>query len=116
MVQSRALASSKRDSTGKGARLKKNAESKNIVNGPGTAGYFEEIIIEATGLDWPKCVGVRLVENNDEGRLLGVAGKRELELTAPIEVMRCFKKIIIKASPKRPVRVVTYLQKLEGRR
>ena len=71
--------------------------------------FFEEFITRG---DQPKCLGVRVVESNQEGRPLGSAGKRDLTLTANTILQRGHKEVLVKASLKKPVHVFTMLQKL----
>ena len=93
--------------------MRKTGQNENkIINGPGSAGYFEEFLEGSTGDDWPKCLGVRLVENNDENRPLGVAGRRDFVLTENTTLLRCFREVVIKASKKNPIAVTTMLQRL----
>jgi len=78
------------------------------ANDQHTEKFFEEFISQESC----KCLGVRIVESNEDNRPLGAAGGKELVLTEPIKLLRCFKEIEIKASKKRPLKVLTMLQKL----
>src|SRR5579863_10107729 len=96
---------------------KPGQNEQKIINWAGTEfKFFEEFIVHRGDGEWPRCAGTRFVKDNNENRPLGVAGRRDFTLTENVTLMRCFKEVILKASPKRPVRVTTYLQKLEGRR
>ena len=55
--------------------------------------------------------GVRVVESA-QGRKLGIDGRIDSVLTEPVELQRCFKTVILRASLKRPLRIFTTLQKL----
>jgi hypothetical protein len=82
------------------------------VNGPGDAKFFEEFVESYNGVTRPKGLGVRLVMDNAENRALGVAGARKIILVEDTILLRCFKEVVVKASAKRPIRVVTYLYPL----
>lgn len=81
---------------------------------PELIAYFEEFITNEPGLD-PRSLGVRVLESNHDNRTLGAYGRRDLTLTENIELQKCFKTITIKASAKKPLKVFTMLQRLEGR-
>lgn len=78
-----------------------------------TGKFFEEFI---TCGDQPKCLGVRVVESNTFDRPLGSAGIRYETLRSYTTLQRGHREVVIKASCKRPVKVFTMLQKLEGAR
>lgn len=73
-------------------------------------GYFEDLTDAQTG----KVYGTRKVPLQ-LGREFGVNGALTIELTQNTEIDRGHKKYVIKASPKKPVRVITHLNKLCGR-
>ncbi len=79
------------------------------------AKFFEEFVSADHGSATPRSYGVRTVMHNSEGRQIGSFGARELILTEPVELMRCFKRVTLKASAKKPVLVKTYLYPLGGR-
>lgn len=74
---------------------------------------FEEFLIDEPGA-YPKCLGVKLHESNPDGRLYGYAGLRQFTLTESVTLNKGHRQVVIKASPKRPLRVRTMLQMLEG--
>lgn len=73
-------------------------------------GYFEELI-DATSF---KCYGTRKVDD-PQGRECGYAGRREETLIATVHLDKGHKSVLLKASPAKPVRVVTMLHVLCGR-
>ena len=75
-------------------------------------GWFEDIMVEQ-GANGSKCLGVRRVENPDN-RECGYYGRRELTLTAPIELQKGCNIITIQASKKKPLKCWTMLQRLEA--
>ena len=79
------------------------------------AKFFEEFVSADHGSATPKSYGVRTVQHNAEGRGIGSYGARELILTEPVELMRSFKHVTLKASVARPLLVKTYLYPLGGR-
>ena len=79
------------------------------------AKFFEEFVQAEYGSSSPKSYGVRCVADNDSGRGIGSAGVQMLVLTEPVELMRSFKHVTLKASAKRPLLVKTYLYPLGGR-
>ena len=80
-----------------------------------SAQFFEEFLIH-DGDKFPKCLGIRLVEANADNRTLGFYGKREFAITEPITLRKGHREVTYRASDKRPLKVRTMLQKLEGRR
>lgn len=73
-------------------------------------GYWEEF----HDMQRNKYLGYRMVEKAD--RLLGVQGALDLVLTSPIVLMKgAGKSYLLKASPKRPLKVRATLQILCGR-
>ena len=66
--------------------------------------FFEEYLVQQPSGEW-KCVGVVPLEKAD--RPLGWPGKIERTVTENFEVMRGWKQHVIKASPKKPLRVRT---------
>jgi hypothetical protein len=83
-------------------------------NGKHDGKFFEEFI-ELLPSGEAKCHGVRVIDS-PQGRKLGIAGRSDMTLIAPIKLLRCFKEIEIKASLKNPRRIFTTLQRLEGNR
>ena len=79
------------------------------------AKFFEEFVSADHGEGSPKGYGVRCVAHNESNRGIGSAGVQMLMLTEPVELMRCFKHVTLKASAKRPLLVKTYLYPLGGR-
>lgn len=79
------------------------------------AKFFEEFVEFYDGEIHPKGLGVRCVMDNAAGRKLGVAGANTFTLTEPIELMRCFRYVTLKASVRKPVKVTTYLYPLGDR-
>lgn len=77
------------------------------------AQFFEEFLIHEEGV-WPKCLGIRLVDENPENRTLGFDGRREFALTQPITLKKGHREVTYKASQKKPLHVRTMLQRLEG--
>jgi hypothetical protein len=82
-------------------------------------GYFEEFLADPVGDAWPKGLGARIFTTDlppdQTGRLLGVAGKRALVLTEPLVLNKGHRSVTVNASTRRPVRVTTMLQMIEGR-
>lgn len=76
--------------------------------------FFEEFLLNEPGMK-PKSLGVRRIEENADNRTLGVYGRREMVLMEPLVLEKCFKQIVVKASVKKPLRVQSMLQRLEGR-
>ena len=72
-------------------------------------GYYEEFL----DVEVNKHLGVRLVNKPD--RLLGAQGRIEYTLTEPITLKKGTKEYVLKASPKRPIKVAAMLQILCGR-
>lgn len=72
-------------------------------------GFFEEIMDSKKG----KMLGVILHTTLD--RPLGARGRKDFELTAPTEMRRGHKMVIVKASPQRPVKVWGMMQPLCGK-
>ena len=87
-----------------------NSETQFVsVNAAQGAQYFEEFVEAYDGGDVrPKGLGVRIVRDAAQ-RKLGVDGARTFTLTEPIELMKCFKRVTVKASAKKPLKVTTYL-------
>jgi hypothetical protein len=79
-----------------------------------TGKFFEEFV-QLFPDGTAKGLGVRLVEEQD-GRLLGVAGTKIVTMTEPFIVLRCFRQVLIRASKNAPVEVMTTLQIIEGRK
>lgn len=81
-------------------------------------GYFEEILQVREGT-WPKMLGSRdyppTLPADQVGRKLGHAGEREFILTQTTTLRRGCNQVVVKASPKKPVQVISYLQRMEGR-
>lgn len=77
--------------------------------------YFEEFITRVED-GQPKCLGMRILEGNPEGRTLGFYGRQELTLTAPLVLKKGHREVTVKASDKKPLRVHTMLHMVEGRR
>lgn len=75
-----------------------------------TFGMAEELIECATY----KCLGIRRVPKAD--RPIGSTGRIEVTLTEPVDVQQGHKKGVIKASPKKPVKVWASLFPLCGRK
>jgi hypothetical protein len=81
-------------------------------------GYFEEFLRLREGCT-PQGMGVlelplELPESQRD-RVLGVYGRREFEVKETITLQKGHRQVTYKASAKRPLRVSTMLQKLEGR-
>ena len=74
-------------------------------------GFFEELMtVEAP----KKCLGTRRIAY-DPTRKLGSGGMREITITEPFELHRGHKIVPYKASPKKPLVVMTMMQMLNGR-
>ena len=67
----------------------------------------------------PKTLGVRQLPlelpEDQQGRILGVQGRRDFDLTENVTLHKGHRQVTYKASSKKPIRVSTMLQKLEGR-
>jgi hypothetical protein len=81
-------------------------------------GYFEEILQVREGT-WPKMLGSRdyLVNlpSDQVGRKLGHAGERQFTLTETVTLRKGCNQVVVKASAKKPIQVISYLQRMEGR-
>lgn len=81
-------------------------------------GYFEEILQIREGT-WPKMLGSRIYSTtlpaDQVGRKLGHAGERRFDLTEPVTLSKGCNQVVVKASPKKPIPVTSYLQRLEGK-
>lgn len=77
-----------------------------------TGKFFEEFV-QLFDDGTAKGLGVQIVENQ-EGRLLGVAGIKRIRMTKNFTVFRCFKEVTVRANKKNPVLVETTLQRIEG--
>ena len=73
--------------------------------------FFEEYYVRQPFGDW-KCVGISPLEKLPADRKLGWEGKKEFTATESLNIMRCFRPVVIKASVKRPLRVRTLIQAL----
>lgn len=82
-------------------------------------GYFEEFMLLRDGCN-PKGIGARMfpveLPPEQQGRTLGAYGKREFEVTQTITLSKGHRQVEYKASVKRPLRVSTMLQRLEGQK
>jgi hypothetical protein len=83
-------------------------------------GYFEEFLLLRGEQDWPKGLGFIAypvdLPPEQQGRPLGFAGRRELVLTADVVLQKGHRPgVIVRASPQRPKRVTTMLQRMEGK-
>ncbi len=82
-------------------------------------GYFEEFLLDRGDAVWPKGLGALIypvqLPPEQQGRKLGYAGKRVFVVTEPITLHKGHKVVTYKASPKKPLKVSTQLQRLEGR-
>lgn len=74
-------------------------------------GYFEDVF----DLDAKKSLGTRKVLNPDPKRPCGFHGRMEETLTTPLILDRGHKQVVVPASPDKPLRIQTTLQKLCGR-
>jgi hypothetical protein len=74
-------------------------------------GYFEDVF----DLDAQKSLGTRKVENPDPRRVCGFHGKMEETVTVPLLLNRGHKQIVVPASPSKPLRIQTTLQRICGR-
>jgi hypothetical protein len=79
------------------------------------AGYFEEFIVHEPDR-FPKCLGIKIQEENHDGRALGYAGRREFVVDHPLTLVKGHRTVVYNYSSRRPVTVRTMLQRLEGRR
>ena len=73
--------------------------------------YFEEFILNRE-VGWPRQMGCRVVEANPENRELGSVGRRDEILTQPITLTKGVRIVTYKASPQKPLKVTTMLNKL----
>lgn len=82
-------------------------------------GYFEEFLLPREG-QWPKMLGSRIylgeLPKEQQGRPCGHEGMREFALTETIELRRGCNAVTVRASKKKPVQVVTFLNILNGKR
>lgn len=76
-------------------------------------GFFEEYI--DMGGDYPKVLGTKTLSVDEAPRLLGAPGRKEQTVTAPLTLMRGYREVVVRASPARPLRVVTMVQILCGK-
>ncbi len=90
-----------------------NTTNQYVSSEPQT-GFFEEFVEAGYGERRPRGFGVRVVKEQG-GRKLGAEGRLTLTLTEPVELVRCFRNVTLKASVKKPVKVVTYLYPIQGR-
>lgn len=74
-------------------------------------GYAEEFL----GVEFNEFLGMRFFKECPEGRLLGSAGRIVYDLTEPIELVKGYKKNVVRASKKRPIKVATMIQIIGGR-
>lgn len=72
-------------------------------------GFWEELI----DLDTGKLLGTRPVAALD--RQMGQAGRRDFEITEPIEIQKGHRLTMLKASPAKPKRVAGVLNALCGK-
>ncbi len=72
-------------------------------------GYFEELTDCATG----KGLGSRRIAEPD--RPCGSPGMKTFDLTEDVHLTKGMKEVVVKASPKRPRRVMAMIQILCGR-
>jgi len=77
-------------------------------------GFFEEYL--QVGLEWPKLLGCAMLPDNQAPRALGSAGQISRTLTAPVELKRGAKTILVKASPQKPIHVKCMVQAICGKR
>lgn len=81
-------------------------------------GYFEDFLLVREGL-WPKGLGSRNygveLPPEQQGRKLGHAGLRRFALTENVTLNKGHRKVVLKASAKKPLVVETMLQRMEGR-
>jgi len=74
--------------------------------------YFEEFIAEGPPV---RAMGVRLQQGNPEGRRLASDGRRMVELTEPVTLVKGVRQVTYRASAARPLRAWTMLWRLEGK-
>ncbi len=75
-----------------------------------THGFFEELFEPDTG----RVLGIRKITEPD--RPLGSEGRKEYEITQDTEVKKGYRKLVtLRASAKRPLRVVGMIQVICGR-
>lgn len=72
-------------------------------------GFFEELINQETG----KVYGIRFMKMPT--RKMGSPGALVYDITEPTPLKKGFKEIVLKASPKRPVRVLGMIHAICGR-
>lgn len=82
-------------------------------------GYFEEfVLLHPDGT--AKGIGSRILPvelpPEHQGRTLGAYGRRDFEVTETITLSKGHRQVTYKASTKKPLKVCTFLSKLEGRR
>lgn len=81
-----------------------------------TIGHNEVFMLPRPG-SWPKMLGSRVhlgkLPDDQKERKLGYSGRRSLTLTAPIELNKGVNRVVVKASPQRPLVVETTLEVLE---
>ena len=68
---------------------------------------FMEEYYEQVGDSW-KCRGV-IPMTESGGRKLCWEGREEKTITSPVVLQRCFRSVVLKASPNKPVTVRTML-------
>ena len=73
-------------------------------------GYFEDVVDVSTG----KCLGTRKCAEQP-GRILGYNGQQQQTMTAPFELERGHKTIIVKASKEKPMQIRTTYLRLCGK-
>ncbi len=82
-------------------------------------GYFEEfLLVRPQGT--AKGLGSRNYSTHlpqeQQGRTLGAYGRRDFEVVEPITLNKGHRQVTYKASVRKPLRVFTFLNKLEGKR
>jgi hypothetical protein len=77
-------------------------------------GFFEEYL--QVDLDWPKLLGCAILPDTEAPRALGSAGQISRTLTAPVQLKRGTKTILVKASPQKPIHVKCMVQAICGLR
>jgi hypothetical protein len=75
--------------------------------------YFEEYITQIEGDSWPKCLGVKVLEDNTDNRQLGYYGRKEFTITVPITLNKGPRTVTYNASAAKPIKVFTMLQKID---
>lgn len=73
-------------------------------------GFYEDVFDDDAG----KCIGTRPARD-DPSRGYGANSARSFVATEPFVIERARKRVLIKASPQKPRRLTTYLQKICGR-